>query len=644
MRYSPFSILAICTLSIAADAQDFYSQELNNLADISRLPRYRDGQIDQLSSYDRTGGNDDGFSGKYSYVAKEAAGLVMADLKGPGVVNRIWTPTPTTDTVKFYFDGESKPRIAIPFIELFTGKTFPFLAPLSGNQIGGYYCYLPIPYEKSLKIIYTGSILRFHQTQYRTLGNNDQVKSFSNDLVTSHEESFKRVAAVWNRQQSPLLGYGKVIKSKKVSVSLRGGSESAIFTATGGGRIVGIELDAAPLAGRYRRIGLTARWDAENTDAVDLPLHDFFGFAFGKASMQSVFLGSNSDALYCYLPMPFDQSAEIKLNYTPIPSDPQELLVSGTVYYTDDKRDVAREGKFYAQARRRYNAPSGEAHLISDVKGKGHFVGTLLMAQGLEEGHTRFFEGDDQATIDGKLRLHGTGSEDYFNGGWYAVMDRWDRGISLPIHGSLDYNQMSSRTGGYRLYLNDKLNFNTAFRLTIEHQPDAKENVKTDYTSVGLFYAEKPQFENTPILIDGQVKKIAHRNKLTAVGMTYTLYWLCHANFEDPAIVFSMKKSEQWYATIDAESVPIAQIHLGELDKGKYKMQVEYGPGNGTGFSIWQRSNQVSSWIQAKTPSDKKIVDAGEIEITDELKTITIRKKKDDTSVSILSFTFEKID
>ena len=42
----------------------------------------------------------------------------MADLKGPGVVNRIWTPTPEADTVKFYFDGEKTPRISLPFIDL----------------------------------------------------------------------------------------------------------------------------------------------------------------------------------------------------------------------------------------------------------------------------------------------------------------------------------------------------------------------------------------------------------------------------------------------------------------------------------------------------------------------------------------------
>ena len=64
---------------------DFYKWELQNLSDISRLPEYRTGNIYQLSSYDRTGGNDDGFSGRYSYIRKEGNDLVVAD-KGQGLL------------------------------------------------------------------------------------------------------------------------------------------------------------------------------------------------------------------------------------------------------------------------------------------------------------------------------------------------------------------------------------------------------------------------------------------------------------------------------------------------------------------------------------------------------------------------------
>ncbi|KAA3440029.1 glycoside hydrolase family 172 protein [Rufibacter hautae] len=637
-------------LNVSAQ-NDNYRKELLNLADVSRLPLYRSGNMEQLSSYDRTGGNDDGFSGKYSAIRKEPEGLVLADLKGPGVVNRIWTPTPEADTVKFYFDGEKKPRISIPFINLFNGKQFPFVAPLSGSQLGGFYCYLPIPYEKSLKIVYTGKNLRFHQLQYRTLEKKERMGSFSTALVNQQKDALEKIAAAWGRQASPLQLYGNKVKSQKVNVVLKKGAEASLFALKQGGRIVGIELGAgSDLLQAYHKVLLTARWDNEPKNALELPLHNFFGFAFGKPAMQSMLLGSDRNKLYSYLPMPVDASAELRLKYDKgTTGDPEEILLSGTVYYTEDKRNPATEGKLYAQARRQYNIPQAVPHLIANVKGRGHYIGTILQTQGLEEGSTYYFEGDDRAFIDGKLKLHGTGSEDYFNGGWYAVTDKWDKGLSLPIHGALAYDLMTSRTGGYRFYLADKLNFQDSLRLTIEHQPEAKINVKTDYTSVGLFYADQPQFENSEIRIDDQITRLPQRHKLTPQGMVYSLYWLATADYQEPSIVFGLKPSDSWTAKIDIDAVPVVQVSLQGLDNGRYKVYVEHGKTEqASPFSVWQRSSQVSGWIPTDVEMPKeggKTVYAGEIEITDDLKTITLRKRPADlASVRVFSFLFEKIE
>lgn len=92
---------------------------------------------------------------------------------------------------------------------------------------------------------------------------------------------------------------------------------------------------------------------------------------------------------------------------------------------------MKEEGKFYSVWRRE-KTPLGIFHKFAAQKGKGHYVGTIHQAQGLRPGMTLFFEGDDSTYVDNKMRLHGTGSEDYYNGGWYALLDRWDRGNSLP--------------------------------------------------------------------------------------------------------------------------------------------------------------------------------------------------------------------
>src|SRR5688572_6525801 len=79
---------------------------LKDFYDLSSLPVYlSQTHMAQESSYDRTGNNNDGFNGTYSFIRRNAdSTLVLFDVKGPGVVNRIWTPTPTDDSLDFYID------------------------------------------------------------------------------------------------------------------------------------------------------------------------------------------------------------------------------------------------------------------------------------------------------------------------------------------------------------------------------------------------------------------------------------------------------------------------------------------------------------------------------------------------------------
>jgi hypothetical protein len=111
---------------------------------------------------------------------------------------------------------------------------------------------------------------------------------------------------------------------------------------------------------------------------------------------------------------------------------------------------------------------------------------------------TLFFEGDDSTVVDGENTLHGTGSEDYFNGGWYAFPDRWDAAFSLPFHGSLEYNLPYCRTGAYRFYLTDKIPFEKTFYHSIEHGP-VNNIIPAIYTSLSFYYTDNaPVQSNVP--------------------------------------------------------------------------------------------------------------------------------------------------
>jgi len=187
--------------------------------------------------------------------------------------------------------------------------------------------------------------------------------------------------------------------------------------------------------------------------------------------------------------MPFASSARIELVSERAagspPVDIEAEIVTAGIGKSPD------EGRFYARWRREDPCTPGQPYTYLRTAGRGHVVGVILQAQGLESGHTGFFEGDDRAVIDGELAVPGTGSEDSFNGGWYDVPGRWETRTSLPLSGCLDYKKPQARTGGYRLFLTDSYAYAKSIDYTIEHGPEGNA-VPTDYASVVFFYAQDP--------------------------------------------------------------------------------------------------------------------------------------------------------
>ena len=168
VRRCTASLIAVAAIAGAAPAAQ-QPIGIDALARLDLLPRFKPSvAVGMVSSYDRTGGNDDGFSGKHSFLRKDPEGLVIADLRGPGVVYRIWTPTPTDDVVEFYFDGETTARLRVPMRDLFTGRTFPFVSPVVGIGAGGFYAYVPLAYAQALKVVVKAEKVQFYQIDYAT--------------------------------------------------------------------------------------------------------------------------------------------------------------------------------------------------------------------------------------------------------------------------------------------------------------------------------------------------------------------------------------------------------------------------------------------------------------------------------------------
>jgi hypothetical protein len=493
MKFIITIFLFIESLIVSAQQVVNFQTELRRLSDISLLPQYMEGTVvKQISSYDRTGGNDDGFSGKYSFIRKEKGGLVILDAQGSGVIERIWTPTPTNDTLDFYFDGSSKPGLSIRFNDLFSGKAEPFVKPLvDAYMVGGYYSYVPIPYAKGCKIIFRGEKIMFHQVQYREYNQSYKVETFSLAGALAQKDLLRKVTNLWsdeNRMVSNFKYSG--VKTIEKEMELMPGESTTIARISTGGRIAGIELDPpAIFSGLYKQADIKITWDDEAIPAVHVPVADFFGYAFGERAMESLLVGATTGKLYCYIPMPFERNATIALEYRKSDEIQQQpLRLKTRVHYTAQKK-TANEGRFYAKWA--HDEPAtGQPYVFLEGKGKGHYIGTILQAQGKDYNNfTEFFEGDDQTYIDGELRLHGTGSEDYFNGGWYAQPGGWTTRAGAALSGCTDYSIPLSRTGGYRFFLSDKMPFNKEIKHTIEHGP--VNNRPVSYSSIAMYYADK---------------------------------------------------------------------------------------------------------------------------------------------------------
>lgn len=484
-------------LAAVSAAELPYGPGLGELARPDRLAAFKTSvQTASVSSYDRTGGNDDGFSGKYSFVRKEADGLVIADLKGPGVIYRIWTPTPSDDMVEFYFDGETTPRLKVPFRDIFLGQRAPFVAPLANYGAGGFYSYAPLPYKQSCKVFVRAKTVQFYQINYAQFAPDAAIESFTPENSPARRALEARAQEILNATGTDISGFvappGSKNKVVAKHVKVEPGKTALVAELKSAGRIVGLRVrPASALADKRRALTLRMSFDGAKPSVL-VPAGDFFGYAWGRPAMKSLFLGTTQETAYCYFPMPYAKGARVEVINEATGGAAVELDAEVVVNSTPKAAD---EGYFAAVWRRENPTTTGQPFTFINTRGRGHLVGVIQQAQGIESGKTLFFEGDDQTTIDGQLMVQGTGSEDFYNGGWYDVPDRWEKRLSFPLSGCLGYEKPLGRTGAYRFFIGDAYAYRTSLLQTIEHSGEGN-NIPTDYCGVTFLYTAEPPSES----------------------------------------------------------------------------------------------------------------------------------------------------
>jgi len=150
---------------------------LTDLEALAMLPKPGE-TCQQWSSYNRASSYDQG-AGKYvrwdangdgaGIIRKEGELSVFAQMDGPGVIWRIWSATADKGHVKIYLDGASEPAVDLPFSQYFDGTQAPFQGKaLCHTVANGKNCYVPIPYQRSCKIVAAEGWGRYYHFTYST--------------------------------------------------------------------------------------------------------------------------------------------------------------------------------------------------------------------------------------------------------------------------------------------------------------------------------------------------------------------------------------------------------------------------------------------------------------------------------------------
>jgi hypothetical protein len=214
-----------------------------------------------------------------------------------------------------------------------------------------------------------------------------------------------------------------------------------------------------------RLLRLRVYYDGHKTPSVDAPLGDFFGVGLGyERNLNSLMVrdASFGRARNSYWPMPFRKACKITV------TNEGKRRMSNLYYHVDWQKQASLPQDllyFHAYYRQGTPPPAGDLYTLLDIKGAGHYVGTVMSVLQSEVGW--FGEGDDMFYVDGEKapRIEGTGTEDYFNDAWGLRLTDgpW---TGTPI---AEGEGVGARLSGYRWHVPDPVPFTKSLRVQIEH-------------------------------------------------------------------------------------------------------------------------------------------------------------------------------
>jgi hypothetical protein len=446
-------MLAAIAFAAGAMAADARAQEtltypdlvgrMTDLSHLAVLPAVGE-NCGQCSSYDRHSKYDQA-TGKYvkwsangdggGYIRKEGSQIVMAEMDGPGCIWRIWSACAHNGHVKIYLDGKETPAVDLPFAAYFTGKTVPFNYPALSYNLGyrlekrkcfnGQNLYLPIPYQKSCKIVADKGWGSFYHFTFATFPKGTKVPTFSTALATEKENvaALQKVNDFFHdKLGNDPAGERAGQESLHSDVAVQPGKTALVAKLDGPQAITAIKVkmsfaDRKDQMAGLRRLALRITWDGQPKPAVWCPLGDFFGTAPGENLYKSLTTGMTKDGYYAYWYMPFAKSAVVEL----VNEDGVARKADFTLLHAPLGRAFDGFGHFHAKWHRNTVTLPDDRYpdwTMLQTQGRGRFCGVMLHVWNPLGGW--WGEGDEKFFVDGEKfpSTFGTGSEDYFGYAW----------------------------------------------------------------------------------------------------------------------------------------------------------------------------------------------------------------------------------
>ena len=449
--------------AVAADTRDV-AWFLRRLRTLDHLPELENSHTAMASTWDRSGGNNDGTDFK---DVRTGGTNVLLDVEGPGCLHRVFvgvlTPKQAATRVQVFLDRRAEPVFDLPLLEFFDDEKGPFLYPLVFHKSYPGMLF-PIPYAHHCRVQLVNprhgtkdwigeEWSNYWQLTYTRYSAGTPVESLVWPLRESQRTELNQTCAAWLDAESRPPAEPPNWTSEQIAALDPGGVLRIPLTGTGIVRELRLAIDpSVPEA--LRGLRLKAHWDGLPSPSVDVPVGYFFGHGdtgsgrtntavaavLGKRAspaaatygshFSSLLLGTKPGEVWSRWPMPFTQGAVIAIE-----NQSTSKLERVRLCLAVDRQTPVPEhwGRFHAtwteeRAATETTPQFGPAHvpckLVLERRARGKYVGTLLHVRWPHEewwgeGDWLIWSDED----DWPPSYHGTGSEEYFNSGW----GRFDR-------------------------------------------------------------------------------------------------------------------------------------------------------------------------------------------------------------------------